>query len=271
MRVAEWIQLAFASLLALASWTRPLALRRRLKTTALAIGVITGILAARFTVHFLSPLASSVIRDWVPAGLLLVPYWQVGQFFTSPNQNLQERLAAFDRRLLKMLLPNSASRSAIAIRLYAEFAYLMVYLLIPLGLAVLYVAGMRQHADYYWEVVPLATYACVAATPFVRALPPRMLTGYTGFDARPTRIRSLNQWMLRYGSIQAITFPSAHVAASVAASLVLLQLLPWVGVVIIWLALSIAIGAIVGGYHYVADVLLAPVVALLVFVGIRWW
>jgi len=36
------------------------------------------------------------------------------------------------------------------------------------------------------------------------------------------------------------------------------------------LALSIAVAAVVGGYHYAADVLLALLIVVLVFLGLRW-
>ena len=271
MRIAEWIQLAFASLMTMAAWVHPLARERRLKVSALAAGAITTLLAARFTVHFLPTLSSSVVRDWLPAVLLLMPYWQIGQFFRSPNQNLQNRLASLDHFLFKILLLHPEKKPLpIALALYLEFAYLIAYPLIPLGLAVLYTTGLRHHADQYWVAVLLATYVCLAVTPFVQALPPRMLADYIAFYIPPTKIRALNKWILRRGSIQAITFPSAHVAASWAASLVLLEFVPWVGLVFTWLALGIAVAAVMGGYHYAADVLLALLVAVSVFIGLHW-
>src|SRR5947209_17674065 len=125
--------------------------------------------------------------------------------------------------------------------LYLELAYLIVYPLVPLGVAALYIAYKRHHADYYWVVVLLATYTCFAVTPFVPALPPRLLTGHVTFEIPPNRLRDLNRWILRGASIQAITFPSVHVASSAAASLVLLRLEPHVGLIFLWAALSIAV------------------------------
>ena len=271
MRVAEWIQLAFVSIVAMAAWIHPLACGRRLKVSVLAAGTITALLAARFTVHFPPTLFSSVVRDWLPAALLLVPYWQIGHFFRSQNQNLQNRLNALDRLLFEILIRHPARKPlGTALALYLELAYLIAYPIIPLGLAVLYVAGLRHHADYYWAIVLLATYVCLAVTPFVQALPPRLLTGYLTSNIPPNRIGALNHWILRHASIQAITFPSAHVSASVAASLVLLELVPWTGLIFAWLALSIAVAAVAGGYHYAADVLLASLVAVLVFVSLHW-
>jgi membrane-associated phospholipid phosphatase len=43
------------------------------------------------------------------------------------------------------------------------------------------------------------------------------------------------------------------------------------GLIFIWVALSIAIATVVGGYHYAADVLLALLVAVLAFVGTFWF
>jgi len=271
MRVAEWIEVAFFSILVLAAWRSPLARRRRLKVTAFATLAIAAILAARFMSYFVSPRFSPVVRDWLPAALLLVPYWQVGEFFTGPKQSVQARLAAFDVSFFKAVHIQPAKASIGPLRaLYLELAYLLVYPLIPLGIATLYIAGMRHNSDYYWVVVLLATYTCFAVTPFVPALPPRVLAGYDSFEIPPNKIRALNRLVLRRASIQAITFPSAHVAASTAAALVLLRLEPPLGLIFIWVALSIAVATIVGGYHYAADVLLALLIAVLVFVGTFW-
>jgi membrane-associated phospholipid phosphatase len=268
MRVAEWIEVTFFSILVLAAWRFPLARRRQLKVTAFATLAIAAILLARFMSCFVSPRFSTVVRDWLPAALLLVPYWQVGEFFTGPKPSVQARLAAFDVSFFKAVHIQPAKASIGPLHaLYLELAYLMVYPLIPLGIATLYIAGMRHNSDYYWVVVLLATYTCFAVTPFVPALPPRVLTGYDSFEIPSNRIRALNRLVLRRASIQAITFPSAHVAASTAAALVLLRLQPRAGVIFLSVALSIAVATVVGGYHYAADVLLALLVAVLVFFG----
>src|SRR5215469_2449798 len=194
MRVAEWIQLGFVSLVTMAAWLRPLAHERRLKVAALAAVDITTILAVRFTIPFFSTPSSSVVRDWLPVALLLLPYWQIGHFFRSPNQNLQNRLAALDRFFFAVLIRHPAKKPlSTALALYLELAYLIAYPLIPLGLAVLYRAGLRHHADQYWAAVLVAAYACLAVTPFAQALPPRLLADYVIFDIPPTKIRALNQ------------------------------------------------------------------------------
>jgi membrane-associated phospholipid phosphatase len=271
MRAAEWIQIVFFTILVVAAWKSSLARRRKLRITAFATLAIAAILAARFTSYFLPPRFSSIVRDWLPAALLLVPYWQIGEFFSGPDSGIQAKLSAFDVFFFKVVRIQPARVSiGPLLAVYLELAYVMVYPLIPLGVAALYLGGMRQDLDNYWVVVLLATYTCFAVTPFVPALPPRVLSGYDKFEIPPNSVRALNRWMLSRASIQAITFPSAHVAASAAGALVLLRLEPRVGLIFLWVALSIAVATVVGGYHYAADVLFALLVAVAVFIATLW-
>jgi membrane-associated phospholipid phosphatase len=271
MRTAEWIQIVFVCLFALAAWICPLALRRRVKISALAAVVVTTIMAVRFAGRLLPPSSLSVIRDWLSVAFIQIPFWQSGQFYVTPNKRLEERLTTFDRNFFEMVLGSRASRRwGIGFSLYAEFAYLMCYPIVPLGVAVLYAAGMRSRVDHYWTIVLLAAYICYAVSPLVQALPPRTLVDDKTLGIPPSKVRDLNRWILRHASIQVITFPSAHVAASVAASLVLFELVPWMGLVFAWVAVSIAVATLVGGYHYVADVLSAILVAFLIFFVTRW-
>ena len=266
MRIGEWLQLSFVLLLAGAAWLRPLARRRRLRVMWLALVAIAAISAVRLAGQWTSSGLSSIVRDWLPAGLLLVPYWQVGQFFTRPDPRMEARLAAVDRAFFHRIgIEPSRIRIDVGLATYLQLAYFMVYPLIPLGLAALYAAGQRRCVDYYWLVVLPATYLAFAITPFVRALPPRMLPGYDTFRSPPTKIEALNRVILERASIQAITCPSGHVASATAAALVLLRLEPWMGAIFLWVAVSIAVATVVGGYHYAVDVLLASAIAILVF------
>lgn len=266
MRTAEWIQIVFASLLALAAWVAPLCWRRRAKVTLLGLIVFVVILAVRLFTHFLSASSSAELSDWVPAALFLLPYWQTGQFFTAPSANAEKKLAAFDRKLLKVLVPQGPKALGKGFAAFFEIAYLTVYPLVPLGLALLYIAGMRRYADYFWTAVLLPTYLCYAVTPFVPALPPRLSSIAGSLPAIPnTAARRFNAWIVGNASIHAITFPSAHVASSVAVALVLLRLTPLAGAVFVFLTIAIAFACVLGGYHYAADVLAGAVVALVLF------
>jgi membrane-associated phospholipid phosphatase len=269
----EWIQVGFAVVLAIAAWAqpltkalgpRPLPARRRWWITGLALVPIVGVLLLRASAWFLPPLSVSVLGDWLTVALFLVPYWQTGLFFQGPNHRIEERLMAFDR----WLMPAAAATSGTArtgLGWALEIAYLFCYPFVPLGLLALYAVGQRRHADGFWLVVLIATYACYVITPFVPAYPPRDLAGGKPSRAQVGKVRVFNRWILQHGSIHAISFPSAHVASSFAVSLALLHYSPWVGAVFLFVAVWISLGAVVGRYHYALDVIAGVVTALVVF------
>ncbi len=191
MRTSEWIQIGFAS-----SWRPrpgssrffliPLPVRRRWTITLLALVPWAVVSLARATAGFLPPLYVSTLRDWLTAGLFLVPYWQTGQFFQAPNHRIEQRLMAFDRWLMPRAAATSGT-SRTGFGMVLEIAYLFCYPLVPLGLLALYAVGQRNHAAGFWLVVLVSTYLCYAITPFVPAYPPRDLAG--GQPARRKRAR----------------------------------------------------------------------------------
>src|SRR5579864_9542597 len=122
MRASEWIQIAFAIGIGLLAWMRPLEMRRRLSIALLAVIMPTAIFLARFALH---GFAGSVVRDWLPAALLLIPYWQAGQFFTGPDVPIQNWLAQTDEKVLHVLQRIIGSSETGAWARYFETAYLM--------------------------------------------------------------------------------------------------------------------------------------------------
>jgi membrane-associated phospholipid phosphatase len=194
----------------------------------------------------------------------LVPYWQTGQFFLAPNERFQASLIETDRRLLKPFAATSVSKP---LSLAMEYAYLSCYPLVPAGLATLYATGHRAGTDTFWFIVLIPTYLCYAITPFFPALPPRSLSTRQTIVPVANIGRSLNLEILKYGSIQAISFPSAHVASSLAVALVLLHFAPITGGFFLAIAIAISIAAVAGGYHYAIDVLLGAIPSLLIYIA----
>jgi membrane-associated phospholipid phosphatase len=275
MRTSEWIQIVFASVLAVAAWitsltSHPLPLRRRWIVTGLAVIATMIVELGRFSASFLSPGHLSILRDCLTVALFLVPYWQTGEFFLQPNLKMQDRLLAFDRWLLPGIAAKSGTERT-AIGFLLEVAYLFCYPLVPLGLLAVYMAGLREKVGSFWFVVLVSTYICYAVTPFVPALPPRSLICDQADATAPAtdtnKGRIFNRWILKHGSIHAISFPSAHVASAFAIALVLLRYAPPVGMVFIVIAVLISLGAVVGRYHYALDVLLGAATALAVFLA----
>jgi len=216
-----------------------------------AIGLVSGMQSLD---RLLSPLSASVIRDWLPAPLSLVASWTAGLFFTTPNEKLQNRLIRFDWKVLGRLREYPASAGIHPwIAAYFELAYLLCYSLLPFGIGALYIARMGRYADEFWAIVLPSAYLCYAALPFAQTLPPRILKTREELILPPTKVRELNLWILHHGSIQVNTFPSAHVATAFSVSLALLHLLPQAGIAFLWISVSIAIGAVLGRYHYAVD------------------
>ncbi len=276
MRASEWIQIGFAIMLAASAWiqpflaqpllSRPLPLRRRWNITLLALIPIAAVTLARASSYILPPLYVATLRDWLTVALFLVPYWQTGEFFQGPNPRIEARLMAFDR----WLMPRAAATSGTPrtrLGMVLEVAYLFCYPLVPLGLLALYLTGQRSQVASFWRVVLIATYVCYVITPFVPAYPPRDLARSQPPPAQASKARVFNRWILKHGSIHAISFPSAHMASAFAVSLVLLRYTPWVGLGFLFVSIWIALGAVVGRYHYALDVLMGAVTALAVFLA----
>lgn len=262
MRASEWIQAGFAILIAVAAWVAPISLERRRNISVLALFAVAFVALGRSSVLVLSPNASSIVRDWLPVAITLIPYWQTGQFFTGPNSHIQAWLEGTDRWFFATLKPTGLHLGGRA-RLSMEWAYALCYPIVPLGLGVLYVAGLRQYADTYWFLVLVPTYICYAITPFFPALPPR--NNANSMTPGKNKSRTFNLWILKHGSIQAISFPSAHVASALGVSLMLLKYVPLAGAVFLIVSIWIGVAAVAEGYHFTIDVLLGTLLSLVVY------
>src|SRR5580704_11397972 len=86
---------------------------------------------------------------------------------------------------------------------------------------------------------------------------------------RATKSRRFNLFISNHVGIHAISFPSAHVAASLGASIALLQYVPLAGAIFLAITFRIAVAAVVERYHYTIDVVLGALVALAVYLAWR--
>ena len=183
-----------------------------------------------------------------------------------PNEWIQNTLLRLDEKLISPLLQWRAKQQDHSWFIgYLELAYLLCYLLVPLGVCVLYFLEMQQHVDDYWMIVLLSTYLCYLPLPFFQMLPPRMLELKNEHNQNSHKLRTLNLGILKRASIHINTFPSAHVASTIAASLALISFVPFVGMAFLAIGLSIAGGAVLGRYHYSADAVLAIIFAGIVY------
>jgi membrane-associated phospholipid phosphatase len=83
--------------------------------------------------------------------------------------------------------------------------------------------------------------------------------------------RRLANYMVRHATIGVNTFPSGHVAVSIAAALAVMSSLPLTGCIMLVLAASISLACIVGRYHYVVDVVAGALLAAAVWAAATFY
>jgi len=248
MRFYEWLTLGYYLLFAALAWKRPIAARRRY--------LITGAAAAGSLILLL--FRSSALQDWLPLAFIPLAYWQTGYFVLPLSERVQTALHSLDQKFLRGVRVNPS------VSFWLELAYLCVYPLVPLGLIALFASGNGRYAGEFWNVVIPPAYLCYATFPFLQTLPPRSFEKHL---PEQTKIRTANLFVLRHVSIQANTFPSGHVAASLAIALELLRHTPAFGAAFLIVAIAIASGAFLGRYHYGLDVLIGAALAVISFLA----
>jgi membrane-associated phospholipid phosphatase len=263
MLTPNGISLTCFIFLLIVGWMRRVPPPRRLQASWFGIAGIGLIFLQYWGVRHLPDTIMSIVADWLPGILMVLVYWQAGRLVRKPNLRLQAFLHNADLKLFKklsFLIPGAKSQAFISN--LQELAYLFCYPLVPLGVAILYLAHMRNGIERYWTTVLLAACFCYVTTIFSETLPPRAIpTGYD-FHLSSGPVRSMNLLIVRHVSIQTNTFPSAHVASAGAAALVLMRFAPLPGFCVLFIAGGIAAGAITGRYHYILDVLIGAVIAV---------
>ena len=204
---------------------------------------------------------TQVLHTWVlPPLLLLLGYWCSGLLFVAPMPAAERVLERFDQMLRIDALSSKAPRWVAEL---LEAAYVGVYPLIPLALAIYLFRTPAPDPDRFWTVVLVTDFLCFGFLPWVQTRPPRAVRST---DPWVSRVRRLNLLLLGRTSIQVNTFPSGHAAEGlVAALLVLGGPWPWTACLGVS-ALLIALGAVLGRYHYALDAIAGWVVAIAV-----WW
>ncbi|MBI3050442.1 MAG: phosphatase PAP2 family protein [Acidobacteria bacterium] len=139
-----------------------------------------------------------------------------------------------------------------------ELSYLFCYLLVPAAFVFIWMAASAGAADRFWAAVLLAGFACYGLLPWLVSRPPRIR--YVAPVASAAGIRRLNLYILGRASHGFNTFPSGHVAVSVAAALEVFSVSTSAGLAALIVALAIAAGAVAGRYHYVIDVVVGGAV-----------
>jgi membrane-associated phospholipid phosphatase len=265
MRPPEWIAAAYFCYIAAVAAGGPFT-RNRWRVLA-ACGAILSVIVF---VGQANGRTSTIVRDWLPGLYALCGYWIPGLLAERHAAAFERRLAALDARVLPVI-DEFVRRAPRPLLEYLELAYLCCYPLVPGAFGWLVLNGRAGTADRYWTAVLLALSACYGAVPWLATRPPRAIEPQLAIDSRSLTIRPLNLAVLRRVSVHINTFPSGHTAGAVAAAAIVGSVLPLSGVVIGVIASSIAVGSVVGRYHYAADAVAGAVVAMAAVAGTEWW
>ena len=257
MRSSEWVSFVYFAALTAIAWMRPLPAGRRITITAIGVVMCAAILA-------LARSGTLAARDWAPAIVILIGYYQSGRFFCRPSVPFERWLMAWDRRLLGDPATRFASwpRPVLA---GLEIVYMGCFLLVPAGLAILAFTGHASLVDRYWTMVMGAEFAAFAPLAFIQTRPPWAI------ERKPVltdpAIHRLASQMVQHLTIRVNTFPSGHAAGSLAVALAVVGALQWPGALLLLLAAGICVACVVGRYHYVVDVVTGAALALAVWLA----
>lgn len=248
MALYEWIAFAYFAALAMAApftrapWTRRLAVLAGAATTAALVVVIAS-------------TAGDLFRAWVPHVYLVVGYWMPALLAGVPAHPTR-----FERWLFRsdqVLRPRTWRMPAPFVHI-TELAYLVCYPLVPASFTGVWTSGLESDVNRFWIAVLIAGYACYASLPWLVSRPPR-LAGQSPHAAR--NVAAVNVFVLGRVSHELNTFPSGHVAVSLAAAAGVAPVSPIAGALVGGAAMAVAAGAIAGRYHYLIDVVLGVAVA----------
>jgi membrane-associated phospholipid phosphatase len=196
----------------------------------------------------------------MPLIYLLTGYWLPAALVRTSNASFERRLLKFDEVLFGAHGLDSFVNSAPKWLLeYLELSYLLCYAVVPAGVLWLVAMGFERETDRFWSTVLLASFACYGVLPWLPTRAPRAVERPS---LRRSRIRTWNLRVLDRASVQWNTFPSGHTAASLATALAVAEYSPMAGFVLGLIAVSIAIGSVVGRYHYAADAIAGALVAV---------
>jgi len=208
---------------------------------------------------------SEIARDWWPLSLILVGYWAMGWFATSPRQILEGELVRMDRVLLyRGHLQALIEAAGPFFPGTLETIYLLLYAIPPVCLGILYACGERSQAPRFLLLAFAGTFATYALLPYVPVISPRVAFPSADLPRYNGIARGINTSLLDHLDISTSVLPSGHVASALSSALGLVSVLPRrpiVGRCALVLAGLVYLATIYCRYHYAVDGLISIVVA----------
>ncbi len=143
-----------------------------------------------------------------------------------------------------------------------ELGYLTCFPVVPAAFAAVWYVGSQADVAWLGTASVTAGYACYITLPWLVSRPPRLIERRVE-GVEPSSIARANVRLLSRVSHQLNTFPSGHVAVSVAAAITVGTVWPTAGLVFGAVAVAVATGAVAGRYHFAADVVAGAVVGVI--------
>jgi membrane-associated phospholipid phosphatase len=254
VRSSEWIALLYFLYLGTVCWLRPVPSVRRLIISAVSAVQIAAIwVVARDT--------PSYVRDWAPFLYVSVGYYVTGYLFVAPSPNLEAWLLKWDRRWFGDPTTRFA-RWPWWLVAYLDVIYTLCFVLLPGGFAALALTGNSFRANRYWTMVLAADLGAFAPLAVFQTRPPWAIEKPAVLAA--SRLHRLASYVVKNATTGVNTFPSGHVAVTLAVALGVISSLPLVGAMMLFFAGSISVACVVGRYHYAVDVLAGAALGLVV-------
>ncbi|MGC4055721.1 MAG: phosphatase PAP2 family protein [Paludibaculum sp.] len=254
VRPAEWLLVLFFLYTAFLAFRFDLAPAQRF----LSYGAPLAVLGLSYAASTSTRKSIDIARDWAPAPLVLMAYWQMGWFASSHTLiGLESAWLEWDR----VLLHDWSLRTAIEsqgrlIPSVLELAYSLLYSIPPLSIAALYLCRRRRRVDEFLFPYLLSTLLVYALLPIFPSASPRLEFPNLDLPTVDTAFRRFNLWVLSWGDIQTGVFPSGHVATAFSCALSMRYALPekpWVSRVLLVMAVLITTATVYGRYHYAVD------------------
>jgi membrane-associated phospholipid phosphatase len=226
--------------------------RRRRTRTAVAAGSLA------FAVFLASRVLPIEGRLWLPFIYIGLGYWIPVPLVSADGDGAFEgwlrRTDAIVRRVA--VIPRWVAYAA-------ELGYLSCFPLVPAAFAIAWLAGSHDDVVRFWMAVLVAGLACYGTLPWLVSRPPRLIERHAADPGPPMSVTRANVAVLGRVSHHMNTFPSGHVAVCVAAAISVGRIWPAAGAVLGVIAAAVAVGAVAGRYHFVADVVVGAAVGII--------
>jgi len=263
LRPSEWFVLAYFAYVAVIGTVWGIGLRPWLVFAVVLVSLI-----------FFSG-RKSLLRDLAPLGYTLAAYREMNLF--SPklhDHHLEHAWIVWDRILLDDLKLRTTIESAgLLFPTYFELCYLLVYAVGAVSVAILLAHKRRSRIDLFWLAYLSGTLGAYALFPYFPSEPPRVVFPDADLPHIVTVIRRFNLWVVGGYGIHSSVFPSAHVSSALAAAWGLMAAIPdrrWIGLLMMFYGLSVAVATIYGRYHFATDAIAGVAISLAALAALRF-